>query len=672
MRHILLATLSCGMLLGSTPATEAHQSSAKRVFSSNTEAAASAASGVQEGVLEQELRNLAADGLRNLPIFRTGTSLTQFSSYDRNGMNDDGFAGTWSFARKEGDTFILAEWDGPGVINRIWTPTPTNDTISIYFDGEDTPRVHLPFSQLFSGEVFPFVKPICGNEIGGFYCLTPMPFKKSCKITYKAPSMRFYQMQARSLPSAKGVETFSMEWTPEQKKLLEETVGQLWNGGCAWYSNLLADDAQNGKLEVAEGSYQLEPNQTTVIFNQKKGGRIAGLELTFPDDISKLDRQLFLRAIWDKDTAIYAPLTEVFGYAFGKKSVQSLLLGTKDSKHYLYMPMPYAQSAQVEIVYAEGESSRPVEMGAKVYYNDQALDPKTEGRLFTQWNREINPEPVYRPYPIAQLDGSGHYVGTILNCQNLEPGMTLFFEGDDSLVVDGVMTAHGTGSEDYFNGGWYALLDRWDAGISLQLHGSTEYSIPWSRTGGYRFYMTDKIPFNKDLLLTIERGPERNAMTVDYTSVAFFYTNDAANFRGVDMATFSVPKFVPNEFVFMPQITRYKIGGGTTVVYDNMLEMSSPWEGQMQVDFGDIPYGKYKLLICYDKTPKSGSFCIWQRQKRITDWQNTYNDKVEFHDKEYIGDIEINENCNHITIHSGTENGKNVFRFGNIHLIKIE
>ncbi|MBQ4280271.1 MAG: DUF2961 domain-containing protein [Rikenellaceae bacterium] len=623
-------------------------------------------------MLEQELRNLAAEGLRNLPAFRTGTSLTQFSSYDRNGMNDDGFAGTWSFARKEGDTFILAEWDGPGVLNRIWTPTPTSDTISIYFDGEETPRVHLPFDQLFSGDVFPFVKPLCGNEIGGFYCLTPMPFKKSCKITYTAPSMRFYQIQARSLPSADGVETFSMDWTPAQKKLLDETVGQLWNGGCAWYSAQLARQAAANSLMKKSSNQILSPGKTTVLFDQKKGGRIEGLELTFPDDISKLDRQLFLRAIWDKDTAIYCPLTELFGYAFGKKSVQSLMLGTKDSKHYLYMPMPYANSARIEVVYADGESSRPVEMSADIYYNGQALDPSKEGRLFTQWNREVNPKSVYRPYPIAELKGSGHYVGTVLNCQQLEPGMTLFFEGDDSLVVDGVLTAHGTGSEDYFNGGWYALLDRWDAGISLQLHGSTDYSIPWSRTGGYRFYMTDKIPFTKDLLLTIERGPERNESKVDYTSLAFFYTNDAANFHGVDMGALAIPKHVPTEFVFMPQITRYKIGDGTTVAYKGMLEMSSPWEGQMQVDFGDVPYGRYKLLISYDDTPESGMFCIWQRQKQITDWKSTYNAENRHHGREYIGDIEINENCNHITIHSGTRDGKNIFRFGNIHLVRID
>ena len=39
-----------------------------------------------------------------LPEYRTGSYVEQFSSYDRTWGNDDGFAGTYSFLRKEGIT----------------------------------------------------------------------------------------------------------------------------------------------------------------------------------------------------------------------------------------------------------------------------------------------------------------------------------------------------------------------------------------------------------------------------------------------------------------------------------------------------------------------------------------------------------------------------------------
>lgn len=71
--------------------------------------------------------------------------------------------------------------------------------------------------------------------------------------------------------------------------------------------------------------------------------------------------------------------------------------------------------------------------------------------------------------------------------------MTLFFGGDDSTRIDGKARMHGTGSEDYYHGGWYALLDRWDRGISMPVHGSLDYSLPMNRTGAYRFILSDKL-----------------------------------------------------------------------------------------------------------------------------------------------------------------------------------
>lgn len=76
-----------------------------------------------------------------LPEYRTGSYVEQFSSYDRTGGNDDGFNGTYSYLRKEGDKLVIAEMEGPGVINRIWTPTPTDNMLYFYFDGQKEPWI---------------------------------------------------------------------------------------------------------------------------------------------------------------------------------------------------------------------------------------------------------------------------------------------------------------------------------------------------------------------------------------------------------------------------------------------------------------------------------------------------------------------------------------------------
>ena len=151
--------------------------------------------------LIDELENLQrAD---QLPTYRSGEYIGQISSYDRTGGNDDGFDGTHSFIRKENGHLVIADFQGPGVVNRIWTPTPTDDTLAFYFDGEAQARLRIRFSDLFSGEVFPFVKGLSGNEIGGYYTYLPIPYEKSLKIVFEGEKMLFHQIQYRELPGKK-------------------------------------------------------------------------------------------------------------------------------------------------------------------------------------------------------------------------------------------------------------------------------------------------------------------------------------------------------------------------------------------------------------------------------------------------------------------------------------
>lgn len=76
--------------------------------------------------------------LDRLPAFRESVKVGSISSYDRSGGNDDGFSGKYSYLRKEGDALVLADLKGPGVIYRLWTPTPTDDLLEFLFDGEAT------------------------------------------------------------------------------------------------------------------------------------------------------------------------------------------------------------------------------------------------------------------------------------------------------------------------------------------------------------------------------------------------------------------------------------------------------------------------------------------------------------------------------------------------------
>ncbi len=112
---------------------------------------------------------------------------------------------------------------------------------------------------------------------------------------------------------------------------------------------------------------------------------------------------------------------------------------------------------------------------------------------------------------MGRLDRMAEYrpveeVGCVLQSQGFESGKTLYFEGDDVTVVDGVQVVHGTGSEDFFNGGWYDVPDRWEKRLSFALSGCLGYWKHLGRTGGYRFLLGDAYSFGESILQTIERG----------------------------------------------------------------------------------------------------------------------------------------------------------------------
>ncbi len=603
-----------------------------------------------------------------LPQYRPGI-IEQESSYDRTGGNDDGFSGKYSFIRKEGKKLVLADFKGPGVINRIWTPTPTRDTIQFYFDGETIPRISIPFIDLFSGKVFPFVNPVCGNEVGGYYCYLPIQFAKSCKIMYCGELIQFHQIQCRPYPEDSSIQTYTPDWSPEAKAALEKAC-HFWNSETSPIA-LLKEQGLDVKEEAKQ--FFIAPGESVSFFHSKQGGRIVGIEIESGSSWEGNNKDVLIQASWDGNAtpAINAPAADFFGYAFGKPAMRNIMIGNGNHINYCYIPMPFEKNAELKFEYKkrDGEPQSKMELKTKVYYLNQPQNPQVEGRLYTVWRREINPKEG-NPYLFAQLEDKGHYIGTVHQAQGLNPGMTRFFEGDDSTAIDGKMRMHGTGSEDYYNGGWYALLDRWDRGVSLPIHGSLDYSLPMARTGGYRFYLTDKMTFEKELFISIEHGAEMNNIPVDYTSVAFYYgskPSQSAVEPTTELRTINDPK----SHIFYPQLMDLTLGESISAENKGRIELSTNGEGMIRIMFNEIPEGRYKVYLSYTVGPDQGEFSIWNRQKLLADWKNSYAEKESRLDKQEIGELRVTPQTNSISIRikKTVKGGK--FRFGNIYLEKL-
>ena len=615
-----------------------------------------------------------------LPQFQEGVITKQISSYDTTGGNDDGFSGRFSVLRIENGNSVVAELKGSGVIQRIWTPTPSNDTIQFFFGGEKTPRIELKFIDLFSGEKYPFLRPVVGNEVGGYYCYLPIPYQNSCKIVYKGKRMQFFQIQFRELKGGQTVSTFPQNLSKDEDEALTSVIN-VWKKSGEEIN--VFSPSQLDNIKATTKSVVVKPGEIKSIFNTTTGGRVVGIEISPQLLLNSEFKDLIFRACWDDESvpAINCPLTDFFGYAFGKPSMQSMLVGVKNGTHYCYLPMPFDEKAIIELEFIKNtlNESTEIPVNVTVYYIETKR-ATNEGKFYAEWRREINPE-MGKPYVILNKTGHGHYVGTALQSQGLNSGMTLFFEGDDVCKIDGEMRFHGTGSEDAFNGGWYAIPDCWDQAFSLLVHGCLAYSIPLARTGAYRFFFSDKISFERNINMTIEHGPEGNKIPVDYTSVAYYYCDRPP-------VSNNLPTMELLKKINSPKLQEYwlallpikALSSGATISNEDckdsqsgkkyeVFKLVAPSIGFAKFELEVPSNGEYKLYMSYFKGPDCGQIEISQRQipiRRI----DGYADENTFIEKELIGLLNIKDGTNTITVMLKDKSAKNIFLMHRLYLEK--
>jgi hypothetical protein len=507
--------------------------------------------------------------LDRLAQLRSFVKVGSFSSYDRTGGNDDGFSGKYSFIRKEGDALVIAELEGPGVITRIWTPTPNDSPLEFFFDGETTPRIVLPFRDIFEGTHAPFLAPLAGSGGGGFYSYVPLPFQRSCKIRLQGPKMQFFQINYGLYEPGTKVDTF--EASPPAQSLDFREIRSIWDS----VSEAIIPKGAHRELKQCT----LAAGKSVTVFESLQSGRVVAIRLTPASAFAGTDRRLVLKATWDGDAkpAILVPVGDFFGYSFGDPSARSLLVGVESDTAYAYFPMPYDNSARIEIV-SERQSGPPVRFTSEVISTPQARQ-KNEGRFYARWNRE-NPVPQGEPFKFVEVDGRGHLVGVILQAQGFESGQTLFFEGDDEATLDGQLTIHGTGSEDFFNGGWYDIPGRWNGRFSLPLSGALDYQKSLGRTGAYRLMLSDAYAFQNSLKLTIEHGGEGNRVPADYAATSFLYLeNPPANLADLPPASDRAVND-PEKIVFVP--------GWNEPIYAFSFQNMSLRKQEIKVDSKDV------------------------------------------------------------------------------------
>ena len=281
-------------------------------------------------------------------------------------------------------------------------------------------------------------------------------------------------------------------------------------------------------------SRPIAPGDTLTLAEIRGPGRIAHFWCTIADREPFYSRLLTLRIYWDgeKEPSVECPIGDFFGMGNGvDQSFTSLPIRVSSNGRgrNCYWPMPFKKSARITVT-NQGEQR----CDAFYYYLDwQKLpDLPWDSAYFHAMYRQEFPGVMGRNYLIADIEGRGQYVGTVLSVYHTSPGW--FGEGDDFFFIDGEKepSLRGTGTEDYFCDGWgFRQQDGPFYGTPHWEGGNTG-----DRGSAYRWHIPDPVTFKNSLRVEIEHkgsqvfpdGTKSGFIERDdlLSSVAFWYQTE--------------------------------------------------------------------------------------------------------------------------------------------------
>ena len=484
--------------------------------------------------------------LHRLPYLDAGVSTRQFSSFDRQGGNDDGFNGTYSCLRTTAGGCVIAEDSGAGEVDSIWftrlgpngPDVSATGRITITLDGRNV--VDAPLRDVVNGALgAPFVHPLVANNTqssGGFQIKVPMAYRQSMRITTQHNPL-FHHVTYRHFPDAVGVTPFD----PADRA--DDVLAVLRASGTTDPKPPLPG------ATTTDSTLSLTPGQQQTAAAPTGPGTISALRLRFvgrvPSDLVLAG--LRLRIAFDGQTTVDSPVGEFFGTGLGAKAVRSLMFGVDPAAggwYTTWWPMPYRSGATVSLVNTTGATIPNVQVQVTSAPDAQwaeALAPGGPAGYFSTVSRAgatVNGA----DWKVADLAGRGKFVGisqTMASRLPDEPGVNIrgYLEGDVRIHLDGQPgpSFHDSGTEDFYEGGWYFLSGTFNAPFNgntgNELRGAG-CAVECDTT--YRLMISDAIGYQTAFRFGVEHG-QQNDVPAEYGSTAYFYSQRTVALHRTDV-----------------------------------------------------------------------------------------------------------------------------------------
>ncbi|MGF6886255.1 hypothetical protein ABIA39_000222 [Nocardia sp. GAS34] len=487
--------------------------------------------------------------LDRLPYLDPGAETREYSSFDRSGGDFDPLTGnnngSGGCLGPGGAGCVIAQDDGAGEIESVWFTrdggvVSAMGNLRVELDGRTV--VDAPLQTIVDGGLgAPFVFPLVANgnqSSGGVYIKVPMPYRRSMRISVTS-QLQYYHVVYRHFPDSDGVTAFD----PADRA--QDVIATMRSAG-ARDPKPEAPDTRHDRRTV-----NLSPGAAIPIAAASGSGSIAALRLR----IAPAARAgLRLRIAFDDRVLVDAPVDEFFGAGFAAPPVRALMFAgdpAPGGRLSAWWPMPYARNATAWLVNGSLAPVSGVDTDVATVPDPRWAAALASGRAgyFTAHSHTGLTAPG-QDWMFADQPGRGKFVGVSETMRGVtapsmfSPDAPLFLEGAERVYVDGAGSPrlYGTGTEDFFEGGWYfkAHVDKYPG--SLPDHnpvGGVAFSDPLTgmpAAGGtgpgcasycldaYRLMLTDAVDYRSGLRFGIEHG-KRNLMPADYGSTAFLYTS---------------------------------------------------------------------------------------------------------------------------------------------------
>jgi hypothetical protein len=416
---------------------------------------------------------------------------------------------------------IAADDAGPGVVSRIWFAWGgrgfVDERIRIYADDFTGPVYEALLSSWRAGEKEPFVAPLTASTSNAIVSYVPIAYRQRMRVVIDdlRPSGYYY-----SQTNVQRGEDLGVGFADTSAAALSDLQEQV-------------HAAADSELALDE-TFDLAPKQRRNLFERSGRGVITQLRFTLtartPDDL----RGLVLRMHWERaeQAAVELPLSAFFGAELALAEYNTLPLSAAKNGDQLTLeanwPLPYREHAHISL-HNTGTTKRQVQ--ARIQQGEEAL-PDGAGHFYASYRRSVGPFQPGDRYQHATLQGAGKYVGTLMYLQGTLDTEAIhahyplsFLEGDERITVDGADSVLGTGTEDYFDAGYYWGAGRFDSPFAT-LISREEEADGGSITAARWHILSNSIEFKESLDFSLEYGANRPQSATDYASVAFYYLFD--------------------------------------------------------------------------------------------------------------------------------------------------